>query len=186
MTIIVAIERRWLSRQEALDRLLQMVRFLYTADSYHGILPHFLNGETGRTIPFTRKDDGGDLVETAFLLAGLCAPVSTSIATMRGSELRAASMRSGVKPNGTGTRGGRPTAVLALEPEQRLERQSRNPRLERVPDHVCPGRLSPHHAIDDEVYHRGWAQAAPSSMAGISTGSCRSARISEARCSLLS
>ena len=50
MTIIVAIERRWLSRQEALDRLLQMVCFLYTADSYHGILPHFLNGETGRTI----------------------------------------------------------------------------------------------------------------------------------------
>ena len=105
MTIIVAIERRWLSRQEALDRLLEMVRFLDTADSYHGILPHFLNGETGRTIPFTRKDDGGDLVETSLLLAGLCAPVSTSIATMPGSaSCGTASMRSGVKPNGTGTR----------------------------------------------------------------------------------
>ncbi len=48
-----------------------MVRFLLRADSYHGILPHFLNGDTGRTVPFTRKDDGGDLVETSFLLAGL-------------------------------------------------------------------------------------------------------------------
>ncbi len=48
-----------------------MVRFLYRADSYHGILPHFLHGDTGKTIPFSRKDDGGDLVETAFLLAGL-------------------------------------------------------------------------------------------------------------------
>jgi hypothetical protein len=53
------------------SRLLQMVRFLQRADSYHGILPHFLNGETGRTIPFSRKDDGGDLVETSFLIAGL-------------------------------------------------------------------------------------------------------------------
>ena len=48
-----------------------MVRFLLKADSYHGIWPHFLNGDTGRTIPFSRKDDGSDLVETSFLLAGL-------------------------------------------------------------------------------------------------------------------
>jgi hypothetical protein len=71
MAILVAVERGWIARQEACDRLLRMVRFLLKADSYHGILPHFLNGETGRTIPFTRKDDGGDLVETSFLLAGL-------------------------------------------------------------------------------------------------------------------
>ena len=48
-----------------------MVRFLLKADSYHGIWPHFLNGDTGRTIPFSRKDDGADLVETSFLVAGL-------------------------------------------------------------------------------------------------------------------
>src|SRR5687768_17093178 len=45
MTILVAVDRRWIARQEALERLLGMVRFLYRADSYHGILPHFLNGE---------------------------------------------------------------------------------------------------------------------------------------------
>ena len=48
MAIIVAVERRWIGREEAVDRLLKMVRFLYKADSYHGILPHFLNGETGQ------------------------------------------------------------------------------------------------------------------------------------------
>ncbi len=71
MAILVAVERGWIAREDACERLLRMARFLLRADSYHGILPHFLNGETGRTIPFTRKDDGGDLVETSFLLAGL-------------------------------------------------------------------------------------------------------------------
>jgi hypothetical protein len=71
MAIVTGAERGWTPRQDAVSRLLQMVRFLQRADSYHGILPHFLNGETGRTIPFSRKDDGGDLVETSFLIAGL-------------------------------------------------------------------------------------------------------------------
>ncbi len=71
MAIIAGVARGWIDRAEAVQRLLTMVRFLYRADSYHGILPHFLHGDTGRTIPFSRKDDGGDLVETAFLLASL-------------------------------------------------------------------------------------------------------------------
>ena len=36
--------------------------------------PHFLDGRTGKTIPyFGPYDDGGDLVETAFLMQGLLA-----------------------------------------------------------------------------------------------------------------
>ena len=45
-----------------------MVNFLLKANSYHGIFPHWLNGATGITIPFSRKDDGGDLVETSYLI----------------------------------------------------------------------------------------------------------------------
>jgi hypothetical protein len=71
MAIIAGVARGWIGRTEAVERLLTMVRFLLRADSYHGILPHFLHGDTGRMVPFTRKDDGGDLVETSFLLAGL-------------------------------------------------------------------------------------------------------------------
>lgn len=71
MAIIAGVSRGWIAREAAVDRLWTMLRFLLKADSYHGIWPHFLNGDTGRTIPFSRKDDGGDLVETSFLLAGL-------------------------------------------------------------------------------------------------------------------
>jgi hypothetical protein len=51
--------------------LLKMVNFLAKADAYHGVFPHWLNGATGKTIPFSRKDDGADLVESAYLFQGL-------------------------------------------------------------------------------------------------------------------
>ncbi|WP_290794212.1 glucoamylase family protein [Flavihumibacter sp. UBA7668] len=73
MSIIVASERKWIARDSAARFLLKMVRFLSKADAYHGVFPHWLNGETGKTIPFSRKDDGADLVESSFLFQGLLA-----------------------------------------------------------------------------------------------------------------
>ena len=71
MSVIVATERKWIGRDTAAKFLLKMVRFLSKADAYHGVFPHWLNGETGKTIPFSRKDDGADLVESSFLFQGL-------------------------------------------------------------------------------------------------------------------
>ncbi|TDW99949.1 glucoamylase family protein [Dinghuibacter silviterrae] len=71
MAIIVATERGWISRDSAVARMNKIVRFLWKADSYHGIFPHWMNGATGKTIPFSRKDDGGDLVETSYMFQGL-------------------------------------------------------------------------------------------------------------------
>ena len=71
MAVIVAAERKWITRDTAARFLLKMVNFLLKSDSYHGVFPHWLNGETGKTIPFSRKDDGADLVETSYLFQGL-------------------------------------------------------------------------------------------------------------------
>lgn len=71
MAILVGIERGFITREEALNRYLKIVDFLATADRFHGAWPHWLDGETGKVYPFSRKDDGGDLVETAFLVQGL-------------------------------------------------------------------------------------------------------------------
>jgi hypothetical protein len=74
MAIIVAVERGWVTRTAAAERLGHMLDLLTRATCYHGVFPHFMNGRTGATIPFMRKDDGGDLVETSFLIMGmLCA-----------------------------------------------------------------------------------------------------------------
>lgn len=71
MALIVAVERGWVAREAALQRLGSMLELLGRATCYHGAYPHFMNGRTGATIPFSRKDDGGDLVETSLLFMGL-------------------------------------------------------------------------------------------------------------------
>jgi hypothetical protein len=71
MAMIVAAERKWQPRDSVAARLLKMVKFLAKADHYHGVFAHWLDGATGKTIPFSRKDDGADLVESSFLFQGL-------------------------------------------------------------------------------------------------------------------
>jgi len=72
MGLVVAVDRKFISRQDGLARVSKIASFLTTnATRYHGAFPHWLNGATGVTIPFSPKDDGGDLVETSLLMQGL-------------------------------------------------------------------------------------------------------------------
>ncbi|MFT3738375.1 MAG: glucoamylase family protein [Breznakibacter sp.] len=71
MAILVGIEREFISRGEGFARLRKIVDYLARADRFHGAWPHWLNGPTGKVWPFGKKDDGGDLVETAFMVQGL-------------------------------------------------------------------------------------------------------------------
>lgn len=71
MAIISGIERGYITRQEGVDRLGQITDFLSSADRFHGVWPHWLNGETGKVRPFSARDDGADIVETSLLIQGL-------------------------------------------------------------------------------------------------------------------
>ena len=73
MAIPVGIARGWITREEGAQRMLKIVRFLQSADRFHGAWPHWLNGKTGKALAFSTKDDGADLVETAFMIEGLLA-----------------------------------------------------------------------------------------------------------------
>nr|WP_320057298.1 glucoamylase family protein [uncultured Bacteroides sp.] len=73
MAILAGIDRGYVTRQEGLERMNKIVGFLEKADRFHGAFPHWWNGETGKVKPFGQKDNGGDLVETAFLIQGLLA-----------------------------------------------------------------------------------------------------------------
>ena len=73
MAILVGIERNFISRKGALKSFEKMADFLEKADRFHGAWPHWLDGQTGKTKPFSQKDDGGDLVETALLAQGMIA-----------------------------------------------------------------------------------------------------------------
>jgi hypothetical protein len=72
MALIVGVERNFITREEGAKHLLKILNFLTSsAQRFHGAFPHWLNGWTGQVIPFSQYDDGGDLVETSFLLQGL-------------------------------------------------------------------------------------------------------------------
>ncbi len=70
MAILVGIERGFISRAQALARYEKTIDFLEKADRFHGAWPHWLT-PAGKVAPFSAKDNGGDLVETAFLVQGL-------------------------------------------------------------------------------------------------------------------
>ena len=68
----VGIERGFITRQEGANLVLKELEFLsQKADRFHGAFPHFINGQTGKVIPFSRYDDGADIVETAYLMEGV-------------------------------------------------------------------------------------------------------------------
>lgn len=74
MATIAAVHRGFITRDEAVQRFIKITGFLLKADRFHGVFPHFLDGATGKTVPFFGpRDNGGDLVETSFLMQGLLA-----------------------------------------------------------------------------------------------------------------
>ena len=74
MTLLIGADRNFITRDQALAHLTQCITFLEHADRFHGAWPHFLDGATGHRLPvFGMFENGGDLVETAFLMQGLLA-----------------------------------------------------------------------------------------------------------------
>lgn len=71
MSMIVAVERGWVSREDVLARLTKILSFLESADCYRGVFPHYFNGDTGEEFAWWQGNSGGDIVETAFLMTGL-------------------------------------------------------------------------------------------------------------------
>ncbi|OGU82870.1 MAG: hypothetical protein A2254_02045 [Ignavibacteria bacterium RIFOXYA2_FULL_35_9] len=74
MALLVGIERGFITRQQGVERMLKILNFLKNkANKFHGAFSHWLNGTTGAVIPFSTIDNGGDLVETSYMIQGLLA-----------------------------------------------------------------------------------------------------------------
>lgn len=161
MSIIVAANRKWITRDTAVGRLLRMVRFLAKSDKYHGVFPHWLNGATGKTIPFSSKDDGGDLVETSFLFQGLlCAREYFNLDDPRERELRARItwMWNDVEWNWH-TRGGISVLYWHWSPNNGWSMNNEIRGWNECLITYVLAASSPKYSIDAEVYNRGWANS---------------------------
>lgn len=158
MALLAAASRGFLPRAAVRSRIEQVIGFLARADRYHGIFPHFLHGTTGKTIPFSRMDDGGDLVETSFLIVGLLC------AREYFQEPAAAKLRADIDALWHAvewdwhTRG---EAVLYWHWSPRHGWGMNHPITgwnECLITYVLAAS-SPTHAIAPEIYHRGWTNS---------------------------
>lgn len=159
MAIIVGVERGFIERAEAIERFEKILGFLETADRFHGAYPHWLNGETGEVKAFSKKDDGGDLVETAFLIQGLLTVrqfLDASIESEKKLAQRITKIWEDVEWDWY-TKG---EDVLYWHWSPNYEWDMNFPvggYNECLIMYVLAAS-SPTHAIDADVYHKGWAR----------------------------
>ena len=71
LSLVVGAERGFIPRERAVDIITKTVTFLENCEKFHGAWAHWYDGDTGKTFSFSKYDDGGDIVETAFLVEGL-------------------------------------------------------------------------------------------------------------------
>lgn len=160
LTILVGVERGFIPRKEAVKRLNVMADFLASADRHHGAWSHWMNGENGKTVPFGKKDNGGDLVETAFLVQGIITVREYFKNGNPDEKLLAQKMDDlwkGVEWNWY-TKGGEKMLYWHWSPTYGWEM---NFPLEGYNECLITYILaaaSPTHPIDAETYYKGWTR----------------------------
>ncbi|MDP2337519.1 MAG: glucoamylase family protein [Bacteroidota bacterium] len=70
MSVVVGSERGWITRQQAAERTQKIVRFLGKAERFKGMWSHWYNPD-GTASPFGNQVKTGDVIESAFMMAGL-------------------------------------------------------------------------------------------------------------------
>ncbi|WP_298418460.1 glucoamylase family protein [uncultured Kordia sp.] len=160
MAILVGVERGWISKKQALNRYLKIVNFLSQADRFHGAWPHWIDGETGRVRPFGKKDDGGDLVETAFLIQGL---LTVSEYFKDGNEkekelvAKIDKLWRGVEWDWY-TKGGEEVLYWHWSPKYGWDMNFRVGGYNECLIMYILAAASPTHSISKDVYENGWAR----------------------------
>ena len=159
MAIVVAVERGWVTREDAVLRLDTMLDRLENTVRYHGVYPHFFQGSTGATIPFSSNDDGADLVETSFLLQGLLtARAYFSRATKSEARLRDRVTRLWHETDWSWhTREGGDVLLWHWSPNSGWSMNHEIRGWNECLITYVLAAASPTHPIDPSVYHRGWA-----------------------------
>lgn len=159
MAILVAVERGWVPREAALERLRCIVGVFLRAPCYHGVYPHFMDGRDGATIPFGYKDDAADLVETSFLMMGLlCVRQYFQGDTTAERALRKDidTLWNGVEWNWF-TQGGRKLLYWHWSPNNGWAMDHEIHGWNECLITYLLAVASPRYAVDPEVYHRGYA-----------------------------
>ncbi len=160
MAILVGVERGFITRDEAVDRYFRIVDFLKKADRFHGAWPHWLYGETGKVKPFSKQDDGADIVETAYLIQGLLAVRQYFInGSEKEKELasRIDTLWKGVEWNWF-TKGGEPVIYWHWSPDYGWQMNFPVRGYNECLILYVLAASSPTFPVSADVYQKGWAR----------------------------
>ncbi len=160
MSILVGMQRNFISRSQGVERLEKIVHFLENADRFHGAWPHWINGETGKVKPFGGKDNGADIVETAFLSEGLlCARQYLKNGSDHEKQLAEAidSLWKGIEWNWF-TRGGEKVLYWHWSPDNGWAMNFAIKGYNECLILYILAASSPSYPITADVYHKGWAR----------------------------
>ncbi|MGZ5287139.1 MAG: glucoamylase family protein [Flavisolibacter sp.] len=159
MAILVGIERKYITREQGIERLERITNFLERADRFHGAWPHWWNGETGKVKPFSRKDDGGDLVETSFMLQGLlCVRQYFKDGNDREKALAAKADQLWKEVDFNWYRNGKNVLYWHWSPKFGWEMNFPVRGYNECLIMYVLAASSPTHGVPAEVYHEGWAE----------------------------
>lgn len=157
--LIVAMERGFIGREQGVKQLRKIVDFLETADRFHGAWPHWLMDDTGKVKPFSTKDNGGDLVETAFLIQGLlCARQYLKDGNEEEKALAADIDRLWREVEWDWYQNGQDVLYWHWSPDYGWEMNFPVEGYNEGLIMYILGASSPTHPISPEAYHKGWAR----------------------------
>ena len=71
MAVIAGAERGYYPQKEGVARIRKMVESLEKLERFHGAWAHWYDADSMQPFHFSQYDDGGDLVETAYVVQGL-------------------------------------------------------------------------------------------------------------------
>jgi hypothetical protein len=160
MAILVGIERKFVTREAGRKHLEKIVHFLETADRFHGAWPHWWNGETGKIKPFSKFDDGGDLVETSFLIQGLlCVRQYFKDGNAREKSLASRIDKLWKEVEFDFYRNGKNVLFWHWSPNNGWKMNLQVRGYNECLIMYVLAASSPSHSIPAEVYHQGWADS---------------------------
>ena len=159
MAILAAIHRNFITRDEGREQLEKIVHFLETADRFHGAWSHWINGETGKVKPFGRKDNGGDLVETSYMIQGLlCARQFFKDGNSKEKELANRIDKLWREVEYDWYRNGKNVLYWHWSPDYNWEMNFPVHGYNECLILYVLAASSPTHGVPAEVYHEGWAE----------------------------
>ena len=160
MALIAGMERGYVAREAGLEQLTRMLDFLERADRFHGAFPHWWNGKTGRAFSFSEKDNGGDLVETAFMAQALICLNRYLLDGTSGEQTlaeRADRLWRDIEWDWY-TQGGQDRLYWHWSPDYEWAMNMPITGYNECLVAYVLAASSPTHEVDSTVYHQGWAQ----------------------------